>query len=308
MYVCPDCNTSLEDLYCKECRFQYPRVDGIPCLLSNDPRFQKAREFVGTYDSIYRKQTNVWEIVGRTPAFIRYFSSLLGQFQSTRFLEIGCGEGFLLASLNAGEKFAVDLSPEAIKRAQAKTHANISLALAERLPFPAESFDLIASVGVMDHFLEINRAMREIRRVLKPGGYYVALTHVQLTLPERIALKISQYIFPKPKPIQLARWLRAWLKPAKRPELPKQPIQNLYSTRRAKGLFRENGFGVIEVLHTRKHPNLPLLGPEVVIYIGQKSTLSPPPTSCERKSQPAHHQTHAVSQPTHASLCGGAGD
>jgi SAM-dependent methyltransferase len=282
-YVCPDCKTPLEHLYCKGCRFQYQSVGGIPILLSNDARFQTAREIVATYDSIYREQNNVWEIVGRTPEFIRYFSSLLGQFQSTRFLEIGCGEGFLLASLNAGEKFAVDLSAEAIKRAQTKTHADFSLALAERLPFPAESFDLIASVGVMDHFLEIDLAMREIRRVLKPGGHYVALTHVQLVWPERLAMRVSKYIYPKPKPIQLARRLVTRLKPPRTPDLPKQPIQNLYSTRRAEGLFRDNGFRVIEVLHTRKHPKLPLKGPEVVIYIGQKSAGQPSPTFRERQ-------------------------
>lgn len=282
MYVCPDCKAPLEDLYCQECRCQYPRVDGIPCLLSNDPRFERSREIVVAYDSIYRKQNNVWEIVGRTPEFIRYFSSLLGKFQPTRFLEIGCGEGFLLASLSAGEKFAVDLSPEAIKRARAKAQADFSLALAERLPFPAESFDLIASVGVMEHFLEIDQAMHEIRRLLKVGGHYVALTHVELTVPERVALKVSQYVFPKPKPIQLARWVGARLNPAKRPELPKQPVQNLYSTRRAKGWFEDHGFRVVDVLHTRKHPQLPLGGPEVVVYIGQKSTGQP--SCCERQT------------------------
>lgn len=284
MYVCPDCKTPLEQLYCKECRCQYPRVDGIPSLLSNDPQFQTAREIAGAYDFIYRKQSNVWEIAGRTPEFIRYFSSLLGQFQSTRFLEIGCGEGFLLASLSAGEKFAVDLSPEAIKRARTKTHANFSLALAERLPFPAESFDLIVSVGVMEHFLDINQAIREIRRLLKPGGHYVALTTVLLTLPERVALKISQYIFPKPKPIQLARWLGTRLKPGRRPDLPKQPIQNRYTTRGAMVWFQDNALRVVDVIHTRKHPKLPLGDPGVVIYIGQKSDGQPSRTRCERQS------------------------
>jgi SAM-dependent methyltransferase len=101
-------------------------------------------------------------------------------------------EGFLLASRRNGEKFAVDLSIEAIRKARARAEAHFSLALAERLPFPAGHFDLVTSVGVMEHFLDTEEALLEIHRILKPGGHYVTLTHVSLTVWERIAAKFGR--------------------------------------------------------------------------------------------------------------------
>lgn len=275
MYVCPDCKSPLRLLHCQVCGAHYRHVHGIPVLLSRHPAFERALRIASEYDSIYSTATNVWENQGRTPQFSKYFSSLVNQFRPGRLLEIGCGEGFLLASLTAGEKFAVDLSTEALSRARTKTVAQFSVALAERLPFPSGYFDVVASVGVMEHFLDIDAAMREIRRVLSPGGYHVALTHVELTLAERLALGISKYVLPRPKPVQFGRWLRKRLRlsPESTPvrRFPKQPIQNRNTTRRAKARFQGNGFDVIDVIHTRRHPELPLIGPWVVIYVARRS-------------------------------------
>lgn len=270
MYVCPDCKTPLEHLRCERCDYQYSRVDSIPILLSRTPRLQSAMEIAAAYDSIYRRHSNVWENQGRTREFIDYFASLLSRFQCARFLEIGCGEGFLLASLKLAEKFAVDLSTKAITAAQTRTQAHFSVALAERLPFPGDYFDLVASVGVMEHFLDIKEATQEIRRVLKPGGFYVAQTDVYFTFRDRLAVKIAEYVFPRPRPIGFVRWLGRRLKSRKKPEFPEQPIQNTYTLRGARAWFEDNGLAVIDVLHTRRHPELPLIAPWAVIYIAQK--------------------------------------
>ncbi len=275
MYVCPDCKSPLRLLHCNRCGAQYRHVDGIPVLLSRNPAFQRALGIASEYDAIYGNATNVWENQGRTPQFSRYFSSLVNQFRPGRLLEIGCGEGFLLASLTAGEKFAVDLSTEALSRARTKTPAQFSVALAERLPFPSGYFDVVASVGVMEHFLDIDEAMQEIRRVLRPRGYHVALTHVELTLAELVALGISKYMLPRPRPVQFGRWLRGKLRPSPEstslPRFPKQSIQNRNTTRRARARFQENGFEVVDVIHTRRYPELPLMGPWVVIYVARRS-------------------------------------
>jgi len=274
MYVCPDCKTPLENLYCRECRHQYTAADGVPVLVSNDPRFQEAASSIAAYNAIYRSQTNVWENQGRTPEFLAYFSGLLQRFPATRYLEVGCGEGFLFARVQAGEKFAVDLSVQALKAAQAKTQAQFSVALAERLPFAAAYFDLVASVGVMEHFLDDRGAAREIGRVLRDGGYYVALLHVELTFWERVGLNLSRYLLPYPKPLELGRRLRQklqeWGKADPTPAYPEQPIQRKYSARSAKDLLERCDFKVVEVIHTRKYPDLPLKANYVVIYIAKK--------------------------------------
>ena len=272
-YVCPDCKAPLERLHCARCGFDFPRVAGIPRLLSRDPRFEGVETISAAYDRIYDTQSNVWQPQGRTPEFIRYFSSLLDRFHAARFLEIVCGEGILLATRRHAEKYAVDLSASAIRKAGARTDAHFSLALAERLPFPPDHFDLVTSVGVMEHFLDTGEALREIRRILKPGGHYVSLTHVELTFRDRFARRLGEFVFPRPRPVRLARWLGQWLRrrlARKRQEFVRQPIQNQYTTRGAKAWLAKSGFTVTEVLHTGKYPELPLIGPYVVIYVARK--------------------------------------
>ena len=272
-YVCPDCKSALDDLYCRQCQHRDAATEGVPRLLSRDPRFERGAQIAATYDSIYAVQTKVWENQGRTPEFIAYFSSLLERFPAARSLEIGCGEGFLLAARKGGEKFAIDLSSQAIRKARSRAQAHFSLALAERLPFPNGYFDLVTSVGVMEHFLDTGEALREIRRVLKPGGHYVSLVHVRLTPWERLGQVVSEFVFPRPHPIPLARW--AWQRvknrlPGLRPKHPLQPIQNQFTTAGARTWLTHCGFKVSEVLHTRKDPSLPLMGPYVVIYFAFK--------------------------------------
>lgn len=272
-YVCPDCKSPLANFYCRSCKVGFRSVDGIARLLPNDPWLERGARIADAYDSIYAYSSNVWENQGRTPEFICYFSSLLGRFPSQRLLEIGCGEGFLLAALNHGEKFAIDVSSQALRRARARARAHFSVALVERLPFPDDYFGLIAAVGVMEHFLDIQEALREIHRVLKPGGHYVALVHVHLTLRERLALKVAEFIVPRPRPLALARWVTNRLRNAVRSErqgFVTQPIQNRYTTWSGKRWLERSSFRVIDAIHTRKYPRLPLEGPWVVIYVGQK--------------------------------------
>lgn len=272
-YVCPDCKSALEDWHCAQCRQQFPVSEGVPRLLTRNPRFERGAAIAETYDSIYAVQSKVWENQGRTPQFIRFFCSLLERFPGGRSLEIGCGEGFLLAARKSGDKFAVDLSAQAIRKAKTRAQAQFSIALAERLPFPNGYFDLVSSVGVMEHFLDTGEALREIRRVLKPGGHYVSLVHVRLTVWERLGQLISDFIFPRPRPVRLARW--AWQRvknrlPGLRARHPLQPIQNQFTTASAKAWLTQCGFKVTEVMHTRRDPSLPLIGPYVVIYAAQK--------------------------------------
>lgn len=277
-YVCPDCKAPLQHFFCETCRFEFPRVDGVPRLLSRDPRFTRTESIAGAYDSIYAVQSGVWENQGRTPEFIRFFSGFLDQFGSKRSLEIGCGEGFLLACCGHGEKYAVDLSIEAIRRARTRAEADFSLALAERLPFPSDHFDLVTSVGVMEHFLDTDEALREIRRILRPGGHYVSLIHVDLSARERLAWLISAFLFPRPRPLQFAQWLKDRLHGRdlrQRRKYPLQPIQNRFTTGGGKAWLERCGFAVTGVLHRRKDPALPLIGPSVVIYVSEKTLPAP---------------------------------
>jgi ubiquinone/menaquinone biosynthesis C-methylase UbiE len=96
------------------------------------------------------------------------------------FLEAGCGEGrfVISAAQKADSSVGIDFSREAIQKAveksrvQAELQDNIIFCLArvENLPFRDNSFDLILSIGVIEHFKDPLPLLREMRRVLKPDG------------------------------------------------------------------------------------------------------------------------------------------
>jgi SAM-dependent methyltransferase len=92
-------------------------------------------------------------------------------------LEVGCGMGCMAMNwaLNGAAITAVDLNPVAIAQTRQRFAVHqlagtIHEADAEALPFPDASFDFVYSWGVLHHTPLTADALREIHRVLKPGG------------------------------------------------------------------------------------------------------------------------------------------
>jgi ubiquinone/menaquinone biosynthesis C-methylase UbiE len=92
-------------------------------------------------------------------------------------LDVGCGQGIDLARYAAAGATVtgIDLTPRHVELARAHLAAlelpgTVVLGDAERLPFADHSFDRVASNGVLHHTPDIAAALREIRRVLRPGG------------------------------------------------------------------------------------------------------------------------------------------
>lgn len=265
LFVCPDCKSQMEEFYCPRCQSRFSLTDGIPVLLPRHEKFHGAANIGGVYDDIYARHCDVWSNQGRTPEFIAYFAALLKSVSTGKVLEIGCGEGFLLAAINASEKTAVDISSEALRKARSRTRAEFAVALAERLPFPDCSFDMIVSVGVMEHFLDDQEATREIWRVLRNGGYYAALIHVDLSSRQRLALKFSEYVFPNFRPLAFARWLYG-----KTTRSIIQPIQRRYTVQSAHACLQACGLQVSRVISRETDPHAALSGPHVVVFLSQK--------------------------------------
>lgn len=91
-------------------------------------------------------------------------------------LDVGCGTGAFLTALAArlprARLVGVDLSLPMLAAARAKRIANAVLcrARAEALPLAGGRFDLAVSLSAFHDFDDLELAMREIRRVLRPGG------------------------------------------------------------------------------------------------------------------------------------------
>ena len=90
-------------------------------------------------------------------------------------LEVGCGTGLILARTATFARTAkgVDLSPGMLQRARERGLDAVE-ASATDLPFPDETFDVAYSLKVLAHVREIERALSEMTRVVRVGGFILA--------------------------------------------------------------------------------------------------------------------------------------
>jgi ubiquinone/menaquinone biosynthesis C-methylase UbiE len=91
-----------------------------------------------------------------------------------RIIDCGCGTSYNLTTLLQpyGRAFAFDLTPDAIRRARA-SGCPLVRADMEHMPFQSGSFDVATSFDVVQSVADDRQALREMARVLKPGGYVV---------------------------------------------------------------------------------------------------------------------------------------
>jgi ubiquinone/menaquinone biosynthesis C-methylase UbiE len=107
-------------------------------------------------------------------------------------LEVGCGTGLILRGLDGRAKrlVGVDISPGMLAEARRRGF-DVFEGRAEKLPFTDESFDLAYSFKVLAHVPEIELALREMARVLRPGGHLVAEFYNALSL-RHVAKRIGR--------------------------------------------------------------------------------------------------------------------
>ncbi|MFN2614298.1 MAG: methyltransferase domain-containing protein [Actinomycetota bacterium] len=110
----------------------------------------------------------------------RELQGVLGSVpRARRALDVACGTGYLAIGIAAAgiasEVHATDLSPKMIERtrenaAETDTEVRATLADGERLPYADASFDLVVARGALHHLPAPLAGLKEIRRVLEPGG------------------------------------------------------------------------------------------------------------------------------------------
>lgn len=105
----------------------------------------------------------------------------LAAFPQARLLDMGCGAGHasFIAAAKVKEVVAYDLSEQmlAVVKDAAQTRGISNLTTqqgyAEDLPFADESFDIVISRYSAHHWHDVGKALREVKRVLKPGGVVI---------------------------------------------------------------------------------------------------------------------------------------
>ncbi|MDM7922199.1 MAG: class I SAM-dependent methyltransferase, partial [Pyrinomonadaceae bacterium] len=128
-----------------------------------------------TYAIMDRVEDSHWWFVGRRAileSFLgRIHSSLATGHSPLRILDVGCGTGANLEMLSQyGSAEGVDVSDEALEFCRRKG-LTVQKGLAEKLPYPDETFDITTALDVVEHLDDDIAGLKEMHRVTKTGGY-----------------------------------------------------------------------------------------------------------------------------------------
>jgi SAM-dependent methyltransferase len=125
------------------------------------------------YDLLYEFEDRYWWFVGMR----RIQRSLVPELYAPhrhdgfRMLDAGCGTGGRLAAIqDSGMRVGIDLSWNALAYASRRDLPWLLQAPIQQLPFRSDSFDVVLSFDVINLLEDDASAVRELKRICKPGG------------------------------------------------------------------------------------------------------------------------------------------
>lgn len=104
-----------------------------------------------------------------------------------RFLDIGCATGFMLdiAEKRGCEVYGVELSTWACEQA-GERHRNVFNKPLEQCLFKDSFFDIVSMTDVLEHISSPHPFLKEVNRIIKPGGYVLITTPDNLSWSRRM--------------------------------------------------------------------------------------------------------------------------
>jgi len=161
----------------------------------------KNRKIVKDYAELQYKaphnltsRMNLWSYGLNPESFQKWIFSKLQLQDDEQILELGCGTGqlWLENSKDIPSKSSIilsDFSKEMVIKAKENLQPlNLPLKFeiidAETIPYPNQVFDVVIGCHMLYHIPDIEKALRSINRVLKPGGRFISTTISQRHIQE----------------------------------------------------------------------------------------------------------------------------
>jgi ubiquinone/menaquinone biosynthesis C-methylase UbiE len=150
-----------------------------------------------TFFDHHAGKVDAWRI--RNSGYHRAVASIARFYipRGARVLEVGCGTGDLLASLEPSVGVGVDLSGEMVRRAAAR-HPNLSFHWmpAERLSLPGQTFDYVILSDLLGYLYDIRAVLERVAVLCHPGtrivlNWYSRLWQPVIHLLDRLGLKAA---------------------------------------------------------------------------------------------------------------------
>jgi SAM-dependent methyltransferase len=129
------------------------------------------------YQEFLKLEQTHWWFRGRREIFISLLDRYVGRKVDSgrRVMDLGCGVGGMIEPLAAyGSVIGTDVTLKGLEHCAARGFGRLVACTGHEAPFADESLDCITAFDALEHIEDDVGALREIYRILKPGGILVA--------------------------------------------------------------------------------------------------------------------------------------
>lgn len=131
------------------------------------------------YEKLFNLQESYWWFRGKAYLIRKIMNDTYSGNESLQILDVGCGTGYITKLLgHYGKVTGIDMADIALEFCSRNGLTSVKKGSITAIPFPDNQFDLICALDVLYHKAVENDedAIREVYRVLKPGGRVIITT------------------------------------------------------------------------------------------------------------------------------------